>query len=61
MKLHFYNAKLQRYDDVKVSNFREDTIIDYAIKLYGNDFYLLIQHDEFEYSLNSDITCIISF
>ena len=62
MQLHFYNDKLQRYDDVKVSNFREDTIIiDYAIKLYGNDFYLLIQHGELEYSLNSDIICTISF
>ena len=64
MKLHFYNAKLQRYDDVDIPPYSniEDAIMYYTILLYGsNGFYLLIQHDELEYSLNSDITCIVSF
>lgn len=64
MQLHFYNTKLQRYDDVDIPPYSsiEDAIMYYTILLYGsNDFYLLIQHDELEYSLNSDITCIISF
>lgn len=64
MQLHFYNDKLQRYDDVDIPPYSsiEDAIMYYAIQLYGSDgFYLLIQHNEFEYSLNSDITCIISF
>ena len=64
MQLHFYNDKLQRYDDVDIPPYSiiEDAIMYHAILLYGNNFYLLIQHNnKLEYSLNSDITCIVSF
>lgn len=61
MLLKYYNAKLDRYDNISISSYRniEKTIMDYAIKLYGNDFYLLMEHDELEYTLNRDISCIV--
>ena len=62
MILKFYNAKLDRYDKVEIPPYSkiEKAIIYHAIELYGDGFYLLVQHNnELEYTLNSDISCIV--
>lgn len=58
MTLNYYNAKLDRYDSIVVpSSNIEKAIIENAIMLYGNDFYILTEINELEYSLNSYIKC----
>lgn len=62
MELRYYNTKLDRYDKVEIPPYSkiEEAIMYHAIKLYGDDFYLLVQHNnELEYTLNSDISCIV--
>jgi len=62
MKLNYYNAKLDRCDNVEIEPYSdiEKAILYYAIKLYGDDFYLLVQHNnKLEYTVNGDISCIV--
>lgn len=58
MTLNYCNTKLDRHDSIVVpySNI-ENAIIENAIMLYGNDFYILTEINELEYSLNSYIKC----
>lgn len=58
MTLNYCNTKLNRHDSIVVpySNI-EKAIIENAIMLYGNDFYILTEINELEYSLNNYIKC----
>jgi hypothetical protein len=60
MTLNYCNTKLDRHDSIVTpySNI-EKAIIENAIMLYGNDFYILTEINELEYSLNSYIKCNI--
>ena len=55
LTLNYYNTKL---DSIVVpSGNIEESIIENAIMLYGNDFYVLTEINELEYKLNSYIKC----
>ena len=58
LTLNYCNTKLDRHDSIVVpySNI-EKAIIENAIMLYGNDFYILTEINELEYKLNSYIRC----
>ena len=60
MTLNYCNTKLDRHDSIVIpySNV-EKAIIENAIMLYGNDFYILTEINELEYSLNSYIKCSV--
>lgn len=60
LTLNYYNTKLDRHDSIVVSSSNiEKAIIENAIMLYGNDFYILTEINELEYKLNSYIRCNI--
>ena len=58
LTLNYYNTKLDRHDSIVISSSNiEKAIIENAIMLYGNDFYILTEINELEYKLNSYIKC----
>lgn len=58
MTLNYCNTKLGRHDSIVVpSGNIENAIIENAVMLYGNDFYILTEINELEYKLNSYIKC----
>lgn len=58
LTLNYCNTKLDRHDSIVVpSGNIENAIIENAIMLYGDDFYVLTEINELEYKLNSYIKC----
>lgn len=56
--INYCNTRLDRHDSIVIpSGNIEKAIIENAIMLYGNDFYILTEINELEYSLNSYIKC----
>lgn len=53
LTLNYCNTKLDRHDSIVVPS----SNIENAIMLYGNDFYILTEVNELEYSLNSYVRC----
>ena len=60
LTLNYCNTRLNRHDSIVIpSGNIEKAIIENAIMLYGNDFYILTEVNELEYKLNNYISCIV--